>query len=143
MILLKYAILSILFMVKNDYKNTFKSICNYNSKMKWKDTIEEYLFYSTPTPKHTTHFHMAFLLLRGNIVAVSTNQIGSRSRGAGYSEYTLHAERAVMKQIDVSQLKNMTLVVIRLGKNGTFLNSKPCPDCQRVLKKYGCKVCHS
>ena len=111
--------------------------------MKWKDTIQEYLFYSPPSPKHTTHFHMAFLLLRGNIVAVSTNQIGSRSRGAGYSEYTLHAERAVVKQMDVSQLKNMTLVVIRLGKNGTFLNSKPCPACQLVLKKYGCKVCHS
>ena len=137
------AILFILFMGKNDCVIIFKSICQYNSKMRWKDTIQEYLFYSTPTPKHTTHFHMAFLLLRGNIVAVSTNQIGSRSRGAGYSEYTLHAERAVMKQIDVSQLKNMTLVVIRLGKNGTFLNSKPCHDCQRVLKKYGCKVCHS
>ena len=111
--------------------------------MKWEDTIWDYLSHCTPTPKHTTHFHMAFLLRRGNIVAVSTNQIGSRSRGAGYSEYTLHAERAVVKRMDVSTLKHMTLVVIRLGKNGTFLNSKPCSACQHVLEKYGCKICHS
>jgi hypothetical protein len=79
----------------------------------------------------TTHFHMAFLLLRGNIVAVSTNQIGSRSRGAGYSDYTLHAERAVMKQMDVSQLKNMTLVGVRIQKE---LKKESCIELETFSK---------
>jgi hypothetical protein len=61
----------------------------------------------------------------------------------------IHAERAVVKEIgDVSKLKDATLVVIRLGKNGEFLSSKPCDRCQPFLEKcrkdYGLhKVEHS
>ena len=109
--------------------------------MRWRVAIQDYLSIYSPTQKHTTHFHIAFLFLRGKLLAVATNQIGSRSRGVGYSEYMIHAERAVVKEIgDLSKLKDATLVVIRLGKNGEFLSSKPCKGCQLFLEK--CIKCY-
>ena len=114
----------------------FKYVSIYHFRMKWRFVIEAYLEENVPSKKHTTHFHIAFLFLRGKLLAAATNQIGSRSRGSGYSNYTMHAERAVVKEIgDFSKIKDCTLVVIRLGKNGELLNSKPCKECQPFLQK--------
>lgn len=115
--------------------------------MRWETAVQEYLSTNSLPQKHTTHFHIAFLFLRGKLLAVASNQIGSRSRGVGYSNYTMHAERAVVKEMgDYSKLKDSTLVVIRLGANGTFLNSKPCKECSVFLEKcvrvYGLSTIH-
>ena len=109
--------------------------------MKWRCAIETYLSIHSHVNNHKTHFHLAFLFLRGTLLAVASNQVGSRSRGAGYSDYTMHAERAVVKEIgDISKLRDATLVVIRLGKHGEFLNSKPCSSCQLFINK--CHRCY-
>lgn len=85
---------------------------------------------------HNTQFHYAELYRRNKLVASSRNKLGSRSRGCGWSDQTLHAERAVVKRFgDLSQLHGCTLVVIRLNKHGELLNSKPCPDCEKFLTK--------
>lgn len=87
-------------------------------------------------PVHNTQLHYAHLYKRGKLMATSRNQIGSRSRGCGWSDNTLHAERAVVKRFgDVSQLHGCTLVVFRVNKQGDILNSKPCSDCEKFLKK--------
>lgn len=84
--------------------------------------------------------HVAFLYGKGgNLLAVATNRLGSRSSGAGYSGCTIHAERAVLKMIgDVSQLRGAKLVVLRVNKVGDLLNSEPCSECRRHLEKAMC-----
>jgi len=115
---------------------THMILLNIQYHMKWRNAIEEYLSIYSPIKKHNTHFHIAFLFLRGKVVAVATNQIGSRSRGVGYSTCTIHAERAVIKELgDISKLRGTMLVVIRLGSSGDFLKSNPCKECQYFLKK--------
>jgi hypothetical protein len=85
---------------------------------------------------HNTQFHYAEVYRRNRLIASSRNKIGSRSRGCGWSDHTLHAERAVVKRIgDISQLRGCVLIVIRLNKQGDVLNSKPCCDCQKFLTK--------
>lgn len=85
---------------------------------------------------HNTHYHYAELYKRNKLVASSRNRIGSRSRGSGWSDTTLHAERAVVKRFgNVSQLHGCVLVVIRLNRHGELLNSKPCSDCTKFLEK--------
>ena len=89
--------------------------------------------------------HIAFLYnKKGELIGKSTNKVGTRSRGAGYSEYTIHAERAVLKLVgDYTNLKDATLVVIRVGKTGSIKYSKPCHGCECHLSKaiqlYGLK----
>lgn len=84
---------------------------------------------------HTTHLHVAAIVKRGKVLATAENNIGSRSRGAGYSDYTIHAEKAVVKKVgDISQLRGASLCVWRVSAI-SVLPSKPCADCQIFLEK--------
>ena len=90
----------------------------------------------TYKPVHRTSFHSATILRRGKTLATARNSIGSRSKGCGYSDQSIHAERAVVKRLgDLSQLNGCVLLVVRINKQGDFLNSKPCADCQKFLEK--------
>ena len=83
-----------------------------------------------------THTHHATIIKRNKVLASAINRAGSRSRGAGYSDWTIHAERAVVKRLgDISQLRGATLIVVRYNKKGQMLNSKPCHDCELFLEK--------
>jgi hypothetical protein len=101
------------------------------------------------TCPHNTSLHHATIIKRNKVIASAINRVGSRSRGPGYSDYTIHAERAVVKQLgDISQLRGATLIVVRYAKNGDIVNSKPCSDCEifldKCMKEYGLrKVIHS
>ena len=82
--------------------------------------------------------HVALIVKRGQIIAKATNSIGSRSRGCGYSDMTIHAERAVVKQLgDLQQLRGASLYVVRVSKSNQcgIKNSEPCYDCHIFLKK--------
>lgn len=90
-----------------------------------------------------THLHIAFIYARGGaLIGMSTNRIGSRSRGSGYSDYTIHAERAAMKAVgDESLLRGATMVVVRVSRGGKLLGSEPCPACKchlgKAMREYG------
>lgn len=106
--------------------------------------------YAHYTAKLNTSLHVAALYGRGGILlGLATNRVGTRSSGAGFSNHTIHAERAVMKAVgDVTLLRGATLVVIRVTKAGTTANSTPCAECQAVIeaamRKYGLRrVIHS
>lgn len=101
--------------------------------------------YSSYVNTHlNTSLHIAFVYGRGGmLIGMSTNRMGSRSRGAGFSKFTIHAERAALKAVgDNSMLRGATLVVVRVGKHG-LLNSKPCHECkchlEKAMNKYGLK----
>ena len=97
-----------------------------------------------------TSFHVAMLMKRGKVLEVASNQIGSRSRGCGYAEYTIHAEKNVIKQLgDISKLKGADMYIMRFTRNSKrqgmdqLMNSEPCRSCQVFLEKcvreYGLK----
>lgn len=85
---------------------------------------------------HNTEFHQAMVVKRNQILAIAHNSVGSRSRGAGYSSRTIHAERAVVKRLgDISQLRGATLYVYRFNAHNELRNSVPCHECQVFLEK--------
>jgi hypothetical protein len=87
--------------------------------------------------KHKTQAHIAVLMKRGKILEIASNSIGSRSKGCGYQERTIHAERAVIKKVgDMSKLDGAVLVVIRVMRGtGEVGNSEPCHSCRCHLEK--------
>jgi hypothetical protein len=86
--------------------------------------------------KHRTSLHKAVIVKRGKIIAEATNQIGSRYMGAGFSDNTIHAEKAVIKKLgDFTKLRGADLYVFRVGGEEHSHFSQPCPDCQMFLKK--------
>jgi hypothetical protein len=90
-----------------------------------------------------TSLHIAFVYGRGGVLlAMSTNRIGTRSSGAGFSKMTIHAERAALKAVgDFTLLRGAVLVVVRIGRGGNLMSSKPCHECQchceKAMDKYG------
>ena len=91
---------------------------------------------------HRTHYHQAVITKRNKVLAIAHNSVGSRSKGAGYSRQTIHAERAVVKNLgDLSLLRGATLMVYRYNAHDKLLDSKPCNECQifleKCMKQYG------
>lgn len=85
---------------------------------------------------HRTELHHATIICRGKVLASAYNKVGSRSRGCGYSDRTIHAERAAVKRLgDVRMLKGATLIVVRYGHSGETKSSNPCHDCRLFLEK--------
>jgi hypothetical protein len=100
------------------------------------------------TSSHNTSIHVAILIKRNKVIATATNKIGSRSRGAGWSDYTIHAEKNVIKEIgNIDLIRGATMYVFRISrcksKEGSdkIQNSEPCYDChiflQKCIHKYG------
>jgi hypothetical protein len=99
--------------------------------------------YAKMCARTLTHLHVAFVYGRGGmLLGAATNRIGTRSSGAGFSDYTIHAERAALKAVgDTSMLRGATVVVIRVSKHGEIMSSEPCHACKQhlsaAMRKYG------
>lgn len=97
--------------------------------------------------RHYTSVHIAVLVLRGKIIAQAHNKIGSRSRGSGYSSYSIHAEKNVLKNLgDYEKMRGADMYVFRIGRGTNShmaMNSKPCYACElflnKCIRKYGLK----
>jgi hypothetical protein len=87
--------------------------------------------------RHLCNLHIAFVYGPRNVLlATALNKVGSRSKGAGFSSCTIHAERAALKAVgDIRKLQGATMVVIRVGYDGRLMASKPCSECQCHLEK--------
>lgn len=91
---------------------------------------------------YKTSVHVAFLVKRNKLISVATNRVGTRSRGCGYSDCTIHAEKNVVKQLgDIAQMRGASLYVFRISKCRSkfgmdkIVNSEPCYDCHLFLEK--------
>jgi hypothetical protein len=93
--------------------------------------------------RHILSTHIALIVRAGRVLAMSANRPGTRSSGSGFSNMSIHAEKAVVKQLgDISALRGATLIVFRLTRDNQQIGcSKPCPDCHafldKCMKKYG------
>ena len=108
-----------------------------------------HLFYQQRTLKslwlktRLRHVHIAMVVKRGKIVEMATNSIGSRSRGCGYDDRSIHAERAVLKKVgDYTKLAGAILIVIRISRGtNELVQSQPCEHCrphmEKCVKEYG------
>lgn len=86
--------------------------------------------------KHRTHLHRAIVVKRGKVLAESTNLVGTRSMGCGFSDWTMHAEKAVVKKLgDLNLLRGADLYVFRVSASEESCFSRPCLDCEQFLKK--------
>jgi len=57
---------------------------------------------------------------------------------------SLHAEMSAIKQAKQIKFKKsmkLTMYVVRINKQGLFLNSKPCEHCQNIMKSFGVNKC--
>ena len=85
--------------------------------------------------------HMAFLIKCGKIVHIGTNSCKSHPKTLEYDYKNhqlvgLHAELSVCMKSGKENLKDYSMVVLRVDRRGNLANSKPCCGCQSVIKQF-------
>lgn len=87
---------------------------------------------------HRTLVFVAAVVRRGKVIAMATNRVSASARAVACATTvafdgtcTVHAERAVVRQAGVKQLRNACIVVWRDNKKA----SAPCKACHAFLCK--------
>lgn len=85
--------------------------------------------------------HMAFLIKCGKIVHIGTNSCKSHPKTLEYAYKNhqlvgLHAELNVCMKSGKENLKDYSMVVLRVDRTGKLNNSRPCCGCQSVIKQF-------
>jgi hypothetical protein len=82
------------------------------------------------------HIHVAVIVKRNKILAEACNQVGSRHMGCGYSDRSIHAERAVVKKLgNTDLLRGADMYIFRNGRTEQSRYSQPCQACEVFIKK--------
>lgn len=64
---------------------------------------------------------------------------GGRVMAIGYNTHQHHAEIHALQKLWPSERKHTKVVSVRFNKSGKLAMAKPCPECQKYLKKHGVK----
>ena len=85
--------------------------------------------------------HIAFLIRSGKIVHIGTNSCKSHPETLKYDykdhqKVGMHAELAVCMKSGKDNLKDYTMIVLRVDRTGKLANSKPCCGCQSVIQQF-------
>lgn len=86
--------------------------------------------------------HFSYLLRKNTVVAVGYNQGYKTHRIAkqyGCRFDAIHSELHAICKVDcrISELKELTLVNIRLLRSGELRIAKPCQSCSKLLLTFG------
>ena len=85
--------------------------------------------------------HIAFLIRCGKIIHIGTNSCKSHPETLKYAykdhqKVGIHAELNVCMKSGKENLKDYSMVVLRVDRTGNLANSRPCCGCQSVIKQF-------
>ena len=85
--------------------------------------------------------HIAFLIRCGKIIHIGTNSCKSHPETLKYAykdhqKVGIHAELNVCMKSGKENLKDYSMVVLRVDRKGNLANSRPCCGCQSVIKQF-------
>ena len=85
--------------------------------------------------------HIAFLIRCGKIIHIGTNSCKSHPETLKYAykdhqKVGIHAELNVCMKSGKENLKDYSMVVLRVDRRGNLANSKPCCGGQSVIKQF-------
>lgn len=69
------------------------------------------------------------------------NKLRFRDEFFDTCKHEIHAEfGAMLKVKDKSKLNGAKIFIVRIDKKGNLMDSKPCPACSELIKKYKLKL---
>ena len=90
--------------------------------------------------QNVNNSHIAFLVRKNKITKIGWNrkrthpEITKHPYHEGY--VGTHAELDVILKSGEDNLKNHSMIVLRVDRKGRLANSKPCPGCLSLIKSY-------
>ena len=90
----------------------------------------------TSDVKKSKHLAIAFRR-NGSLISSATNQLILGNP----NQFSIHAEISLINKLHKIKAKerfgNITILVMRFSKQHGWRLSRPCPNCKRILEKYG------
>jgi tRNA(Arg) A34 adenosine deaminase TadA len=87
--------------------------------------------------------HGCVAVLNGVVLATGYNNYRTYSRDKllNHTTFACHAEVDVLRKIIKQHHKKnkVVLYIVRINNSGFFMNSKPCLNCIKLIKKYNIK----
>lgn len=94
----------------------------------------------SPQTRGLRRSHVAFLIKKGKIEKIGLNKAKTHPRIPKHPYHEghvgIHAELDCILKVDKEDFSDYKMLVLRVGKNGKLMMSKPCPGCQSVLKQF-------
>ena len=94
-----------------------------------------------PSPLRT--FHTTFIIENKRIVSIGINNIKTHPLSLKYAyrddQRSIHSELSAILKLGYEDCSDLTFVNVRLTKDLTVANSKPCQGCIDMLKQVGFK----
>ncbi len=87
---------------------------------------------------HKQHFIGACIVKKNRIISLGYNQLKTHPKSPSKFK-SLHAETHALLGIPLEQLRGASIYVFRKTRNNTLGNSKPCRDCESLLRAVGIK----
>lgn len=102
-----------------------KKIANYLSNIKYTDF-----------EINNNNLHIAFLCKNNTIYFTGNNSDRTKIKSVNYLYHSTHAEVDVVRKYKNSNMKKkLDIIVVRIGKDNSWLFSKPCCNCMAFLNK--------
>lgn len=77
---------------------------------------------------------------RGKVVKARTNSMKTHPKLTSLTEFPfLHAEQACILSQGIDNCDGLSLMVVRVRKDSSLANAKPCSTCEKVIKLTGIK----
>lgn len=83
--------------------------------------------------------HFSFLFNKNSIISIGWNNYSKThpiAKQFGHKSNNIHSELHCILNLKRKITQGLTMVNIRINKNGDFRNSFPCKNCQKMLKHY-------
>lgn len=84
--------------------------------------------------------HFSFIIQKNRIRAIGWNSLRTHPLAfkMGYKYSFVHSELSAITRFEgpPKELKNCTMVNVRLGKEGNILYSRPCKHCLKLLNAF-------
>lgn len=96
----------------------------------------------TPLKYEMRSFHVTFALKKGKIIAIACNKQKTHPITIKYNyvgQVNVHSELSAIIKLGRENCSELTFVNVRIKKDGTIGNSKPCPGCSDLLRQVGFK----
>jgi tRNA(Arg) A34 adenosine deaminase TadA len=109
--------------------------------MKCRDEAIRLALEEASQSEHRTR-HGSVLFKNGKIIQSGRNQFCGLERLKHFKNnriLSIHAEMNVIAGLPRSVTKGATIVIVRIKRDGTIANSKPCNICMSLIKSSGIK----
>jgi len=83
--------------------------------------------------------HGSVIFKKNRIISKGFNKYKTHPKAKNHRFPSIHAEIDAILKANIDMLRGSSIMVVRINKEGNFMNSKPCNQCLDEINRLGIK----